>query len=79
MKTKQIEFNEREYIEFLRNDEGESVKKIAKILKRSKSSISEELTFNLFMRCRDAYVQQLLQCNDPIATINRLRELKNNF
>lgn len=43
MKTKQIEFNEREYIEFLRNEEGKSVKKIAKILKRSKSSISQEL------------------------------------
>ncbi len=43
MKTKQIKFEEREYIEFLRNEEKRSVKKIAKILKRSKSSISEEL------------------------------------
>jgi IS30 family transposase len=43
MKKKQITFEEREYIEYLRNTEGRSVKKISKILKRSKSSISEEL------------------------------------
>lgn len=42
-KAKKIHSEERGYIEYLRNEEKRSIGKIARILKRSKSSISEEL------------------------------------
>lgn len=42
-KAKKISEEERGYIEYLRNEEKRSVGKIARIMKRSKSSISEEL------------------------------------
>jgi IS30 family transposase len=42
-KRKKINQEEREYIEYLRNEEGRSIGTIARALKRSKSSISEEL------------------------------------
>jgi IS30 family transposase len=42
-KEKQISFTERTYIEYLRNVEKRSIGTIAKILSRSKSSVSEEL------------------------------------
>lgn len=42
-KAKKISSGERGYIEYLRNEEKRSVGKIARITKRSKSSISEEL------------------------------------
>lgn len=42
-RKKKITQEEREYLEYLRNEEGRSIGAIAKILKRSKSSISEEL------------------------------------
>lgn len=42
-KAKKINGEERGYIEYLRNEEKRSVGKIARIMKRSKSSISEEL------------------------------------
>lgn len=43
------------------------------------STIEEEKKFNLFMRCRDPEVQAMVSCDDPVATITKLRELKNNF
>lgn len=44
------------------------------------STIREELRFNLFMRCRDPYVQELAkQPGDPVGTMGTLRGLKNNF
>ena len=42
-KAKKITSEERGYIEYLRNEEKRSIGKIARIMKRSKSSISEEL------------------------------------
>ena len=42
-KAKKITSEERGYIEYLRNEEKRSIGKIARIMKRAKSSISEEL------------------------------------
>jgi len=42
-KAKKITKEERGYIEYLRNEEKRSIGKIARIMKRSKSSVSEEL------------------------------------
>lgn len=39
----------------------------------------EELTTNIFVMSDDTEVQQALGTNDPISTISRLRELKDNF
>lgn len=49
-KNAQVHLEEREYIEYLRNTEKRSIGKIARILKRSKSTISTELR-----RTRGAY------------------------
>jgi len=43
------------------------------------STIEEEKKLNLFMRCRDPSVQAMVACDQPVDTINKLRELKNNF
>lgn len=44
------------------------------------STIGEELRYNLFMRCHDSYVQDLVkQPGDPIGTMGTLRAMKNNF
>lgn len=69
MKHKQITLEEREYIEFLRNDEKRSIKKIAHILKRSKSSISEELhriegTYSAKKAERHRYLRQYHKTKD---------------
>ncbi len=69
MNKKQITFEEREYIEYLRNIEGRSVKKIARILKRSKSSISEELhrvkgRYTAEKAQRDRYMKQYHKTKD---------------
>ena len=34
---------------------------------------------NLFMRCRDIDLQNLLGTSDPVDTMNKLRDMKNNF
>lgn len=43
------------------------------------STIEEEKRLNLFMRCRDPCVQAMVACVEPVDTMTKLRELKNNF
>ena len=58
----------------------EQVKSIrAKGLPTIPSTISDELTHNLFMRCRDRSVLDLLNTKKPEHAMRILREMKNNF
>jgi hydroxyacylglutathione hydrolase len=43
------------------------------------STIREEMTFNPFMRVKEASVQSHAKCHDPISTMAFLREEKNAF
>ena len=44
------------------------------------STISDELSYNLFMMCGDSNVQLSLGCpGDAVGTMHRLRDLKNVF
>lgn len=43
------------------------------------STISEEMEFNLFMHCRNEKLMKLLGCSTPAETMEKLRQMKNNF
>jgi hydroxyacylglutathione hydrolase len=42
-------------------------------------TIGEELSYNLFMRCREPSTQRLVGANDAVEAMRLLRERKNNF
>ena len=43
------------------------------------SSISEELKYNLFMKCHDPSLQQILGVSTAVDAMHELRTRKNNF
>lgn len=42
------------------------------------STLKEERTYNVFMRCRTKEIQEKVKSADPIECMNKLREAKNN-
>jgi hydroxyacylglutathione hydrolase len=43
------------------------------------TTIEDEKKYNIFMRCREKHIQNLLQCSDSVETMNKLRNMKNSF
>jgi hydroxyacylglutathione hydrolase len=44
------------------------------------STIGDEMKYNGFLKCREMVIQEILGCpGDPIETMKKMRELKNNY
>ena len=43
------------------------------------STIGDEMTWNLFMKCREERTQSIMKSNEPENVMKLLREGKNNF